>query len=109
MGKNRSMSKSGFESIKSELAIGGPYPRRILSRESRQWYDDVAIIIYEASIEVSKSEERLNIFDFSRSWPVHNDFDFVFSHSEAFGRKDIAKIFDGVFVPFALVRTSVEF
>ena len=37
----------------------------------------------------------MDIFDFVRFWPFANGLDFVFSHSETGGRKDVTQVLDG--------------
>ena len=60
------------------------------------------------SVEVGKSKERLDVFDFSWFGPLMDGLDFVFSHCETFGLQYITEEFDCVFVPFTFAGFSIE-
>ena len=64
---------------------------------------DVQVVVDEATIEISETEEGLNVFNLPRLRPFANDFDFVVGHCQAFSFQDIAEEFYRILVPFAFI------
>ena len=62
----------------------------------------------KSSVKVTKSQKRLNIFDFLGFQPVKNCFDFILRHAESVGRKDESKVFNCVFMELTFARCSIE-
>jgi hypothetical protein len=52
----------------------------------------------EVSVEIGKSEERLDVFDFSRFGPIFDGLDL---HGKAIWRQNVSEIFHGVVVALA--------
>jgi len=64
----------------------GTHQRRgTLAGKICKWNHYFGISMYEATLEVGKAEERLNILDFPWYGPILDDLDFVWGHGEAFG------------------------
>ena len=85
MGKDRSCGESLFKCFKGRVALIGKMPKGTLAGKTRKRNCDFGITVNETTVEVGKTEERLNILDFSRDWPILDDLDFVWGHSKAFG------------------------
>src|SRR5882724_3022132 len=60
------------------------------------------------TIEVGKSQERLDVFDFLGFWPILDDLDLVRGHGEAFGGQHVSEVFSGSDVEFAFVCTGKQ-
>ena len=69
-----------------------------------EWDDDIGVSVNKLSIKVTKSEKRLNIFDFSGFRPVKNCFDFILRHVESLRRKDESKVFYSVVMELTFAR-----
>jgi len=61
----------------------------------RERNGDFRVSENEMTIEVGKSEERLDVFDFLWFWPILDDSDLVRGHGEAFGGQHISEVFAG--------------
>src|SRR5882672_3766055 len=85
------------------MALIGKVPRGTLAGKTREWNGDFVISINEMTIEVGKTEEGLNVLDFSGFRPILDYLDFVLGHGEAFGRQNISKVFAGSDVELAFV------
>ena len=86
------------------MTLRRPIPSSVLPGESRQRNGDVAVAENETSIEICKTEERLNVFDFPGDRPVNDYLNLFFGHPEALRRKDVAEEFDRGDSEFTLVR-----
>lgn len=108
MCKNGSCGERFLERVERSAAGGVEIPRCIFASESGEGYCDVRVVLDEATIEVGKAEEGLDVLDFSGFWPIKYSLDLVFGHREAGGRHDVTKVLDGVFVPFAFIGSGVQ-
>src|SRR5882724_7191563 len=95
MGKDWSCGESLFKCFKGRTALIGKVPGATLLGKTCEWNSDLRISINEATVEVGKTKEGLDILDFPRFWPILNDLDFVQGHGEAFGGQHISKVFAG--------------
>jgi len=59
------------------MALIGKMPGGTLVGKTCKWNCD---FINEATVEVGKAKERLNILDFLWCWPILDDLDFVWGH-----------------------------
>jgi len=50
----------------------------------------------------------LNIFDFAWFWPINNGLNFGLVHEKSIRAEDVAKVFHGGLVKFALVGICIE-
>ena len=57
-------------------------PRDVLASEASKWDGYVRVILNETTIKVSKTKERLDVFDYPKFRPVEDGLDLVFGHSE---------------------------
>jgi len=76
--------------------------------EMGEWASDIQVIVDKVMIEVSETEEGLDVFDLPQFGPFSNDFDLVFGHHQAFSIQDVAKEFYQILVPFTFVCFSEE-
>lgn len=75
-----------LQEIERFLTFGRPVPRSIFPREAGEGCNDVGVEGDKSAVEVGKAQERLNVLDFARSWPVKNDLDLIFGHAETVRR-----------------------
>src|SRR5467141_20297 len=85
------------------MALIGKVPRGTLAGKTREQNGDFGISVNETTVEVGKTEEGLNVLDFSGFRPILDYLDFVLGHSEAFGRQHISEVFAGSDVELAFV------
>src|SRR5882672_1884492 len=88
------------------MALIGKVPRGTLSGKTCEWNGDFGISINETMVEVGKTEEGLNVLDFSGFRPILDYLDFVLGHGEAFGRQHISKVFAGSDMELTFVCTG---
>jgi len=84
MGKDWSCGESLFKCFKGRMAIIGEMPGGSLVGKTCKQDCDFRISINEMMVEFGKTEEGLNVLDFSWNWPILNDLEFVWGHGEAF-------------------------
>src|SRR5882724_10554190 len=77
------------------MALIGEVPRGTLVGKMCKWNSDFRVSKNEMTIEVGKSEERLDVFDFPGFWPILDNSDLVRGHGEAFGGQHISEVFAG--------------
>src|SRR5882724_5258103 len=85
------------------MALIGEVPRGTLVGKMCKWNSDFRVSKNEMTIEVGKSEERLDVFDFPGFWPILDDLDLVRGHGEAFGRQHVSEVFTGSDMELAFV------
>ena len=68
---------------------------------------DVGVVQNEMSVEISETQERLYIFNFSRFRPILNDLYFISCHSESTRREDITLIFDCLDMEETLIGVGI--
>src|SRR5882724_1839866 len=85
------------------MELIGEVPRGTLAGKRCKWNGDFRVSENEMTIEVGKSEERLDVFDFPGFWPILEDLDLVRGHGEAFGRQHVSEVFTGSDVELAFV------
>src|SRR5467141_4273429 len=71
-----------------------------------EWNGDFGISVNETTVKVGKTEEGLNVLDFSGFIPILDYLDFVLGHGEAFGRQHVSEVFAGSDVELAFVCTG---
>ena len=108
LGENRSGGESFLKGVKSVLAFLSPSPLDILAGQAGEGNGDVGVSRDETTIEVGKTEEGLDVLDFPRSWPVQDNLDFVFRHTESVRGENVSEVLHGVRVELTLVRASIE-
>src|SRR5882724_5470374 len=85
------------------MALIGEVPRGTLVGKTCKQNSDFRVSKNETTIEVGKSEERLDVFDFLGFWPILDDLDLVRGHGEAFRRQHVSEVFTGSDVELAFV------
>ena len=70
------------------MAFVREVPSRAFAGEAGERNSDV-IVRNETSVEISKTQERLYIFNLSRFRPILNDLYFIGCHGESTWREDI--------------------
>jgi hypothetical protein len=108
LGKDRGGGKHGLEGLKGRAAFRIKVPQDILPGQPIEWSSDSRIILNKLVIEVSKSQEWLDIFDFARFWPISYSFDFGRIHSDSSGSYQESQVFYGSPVEFALLSFGVK-
>lgn len=88
-----SLGKSGFESVERGRAVVREIPSRGLLGEAGERNADVGIAVDEATIEVSETEEGLDVLDVARDGPVEDLLDLLVVHANTFPTDDVAEIF----------------
>src|ERR1700679_1175924 len=106
--KNRSMCELLFQEIKRGTAIAIEVPDGMFAGEPRERDNNVGIAMNEPSIEVTKTQKGLNILNFTRFWPVHNDLNLILGHSESVGGDNKAEVLDTIFVELAFRGRGVK-
>ena len=64
MGENRGKNKIKFKMLKGSLTGIRKIPRNIFPSEASEENNNVRVIMDETMIEVSKTKERLDVFNF---------------------------------------------
>src|SRR5882724_7608695 len=108
MGKDWSCGESLFKCFKGQTALIGEVPRGALVGKMRKRNSDFRVSENEMMIEVGKSKERLDVFDFLGFWPILDDLDLVRGHGEAFGRQHVCEVFTGSDMELAFVCMSKQ-
>src|SRR5882724_9262957 len=85
------------------MALIGEVPRGTLVGKTCKQNSDFRVSKNETTIEVGKSEERLDVFDFLGFWPILDDLDLVRGHGEAFRRQHVSEVFTGSDVELTFV------
>ena len=94
MGQDRGGNKTGFKVLKGSLARVGKIPGNIFMSEMSEGDNNVRVIMDETTVEVSKTKERLNVFNFPGLRPVKDSLYFAWGHSETSRGNDVSKIFN---------------
>jgi hypothetical protein len=71
-------------------------PRGTLASKTSKGNSDFRVALDETSIEVSKPQERLNVFNFARLRPVCDNLDFGWIHSEPIRPYEESQIFNRI-------------
>src|ERR1700743_2598945 len=108
MGEDGSCSKLLFERIERSKTIVGEVPSNVLLGEAGERNANVGVAVDEATIEISKAEERLDVLDVTRDGPVEDLLNLFGVHANAVLANDIAKIFDFFSMEFAFLRLAEE-
>ena len=80
--------------LKGSLARIGKIPGNIFTSETSEGNNNVRVIMDETTIEVSKTKERLNVFNFPGLRPVKDSLYFAWGHGETGRGNDISKVFN---------------
>ena len=65
--------------------------------------NNIGVVENEASVEVGKAEEGLNVPDFLRLGPILDGFNLRLVHRESLGRENISEVFNSFRMEFTLV------
>ena len=96
------------KSAKGRFLVGCPNEGYVLFGQGKQGSCDVGVILDEATIEVAKAKEGLQVLEFLRLWLFCNARDFGRVHSNfAVGYYD-AKVVDGSLVEGAFLGFQVK-
>ncbi|KIO00223.1 hypothetical protein M404DRAFT_153301 [Pisolithus tinctorius Marx 270] len=108
MSENRSGAEGILQAEESRAALLGKVPRSTLSCEVSEWNDDVGAVINESSVEICEHKEGLDVSHLLQLRPVMDCLNLLGRHGETGGRKNIAKVLDGVGVKLALLWLGIE-
>ncbi|KIO07652.1 hypothetical protein M404DRAFT_136010 [Pisolithus tinctorius Marx 270] len=108
MSENGSGAEGILQAEESRAALLGKVPRSTLSREASEWNDDVGVVINESSIEIGETKEGLDVSHLLRLRPVADCLNLLGGHGETRGRKNVAKVLDGVGVKLALLWLGIQ-
>ncbi|KIO14045.1 hypothetical protein M404DRAFT_121769 [Pisolithus tinctorius Marx 270] len=108
MSENRSGAEGILQAEESGVALLGKVPRSTLSREASERNDDVGVVINESSIEIGETKEGLDVSHLPQLRPVMDCLNLLGGHGETGGRKNVAKVLDGVGVKLALLWLGIE-
>src|SRR5882762_5547878 len=78
-------------------------PGVYLFREIIQWSSKVRVVVDEALIESSETEEGTDVFEFLRDRPIRDSLEFDGIHGELTGLKTKTKIFDLILLELAFL------
>ena len=84
MSKNRCFSEAFVKIIKRFITGLGPFPFDVLACEARKQNNDIGVVVNEASVEITKAKEGLDVLDLPRYRPFQNRFDLILRHFEPF-------------------------
>src|SRR5882724_11378552 len=90
------------------MALIGEVPRGTLVGKMYDQNSDFRVSENEMMIEVGKSKERLDVFDFPGFQPILDDLDLVRGHGEAFGGQHVSEVFAGSDVELTFVCTGKQ-
>ncbi|KIN95989.1 hypothetical protein M404DRAFT_164526, partial [Pisolithus tinctorius Marx 270] len=90
------------------VALLRKVPRSTLLHEASEWNDNVRVVINELSIEVHKAKEGLDVLHLPWLRPVMDCLNLLSRHGETGGRKNIAKVLDGVRVKLTLLWLGIK-
>ncbi|KIN98462.1 hypothetical protein M404DRAFT_157730, partial [Pisolithus tinctorius Marx 270] len=97
-----------LQAEESRVALLRKVPRSTLSHEASEWNDDVGVVINELSVEICKTEERLDVLHLPWLRPVVDCLNLLSRHGETGGRKNITEVLDRVGVKLALLRLGIK-
>ena len=72
-----------LQRFEGRLALWTPNKGGVFPRDSVHWCDDVQVVRYESPIEVSETQEGLDVLDITRRRPVVDDLRLGGIHREA--------------------------
>ena len=90
VGEDGSLSKLFFKCVEGSHAIIREVPRDVLLGEASERNADIGIAVDEATIEVGKAEEGLDVLDITRDGPVEDPLDLLGVHANAILADDVA-------------------
>jgi hypothetical protein len=82
MGEDRGGGEGELERVESALAVGVETPWCVLSEKAGHWDDDIGVPRDKATVEICKTEERLDIADIAGLQPVQNYLYFLLVHAD---------------------------
>jgi hypothetical protein len=91
----QSSYKHTFESVEGQLTSGRPILLFASTCEAGEWDGNAGIAVNETLIEVTKTEEGLNILNFPRYRPIRSSGDLVWHHVETVRRQDVGEVLAG--------------
>ena len=83
-------------------------PGVYLFREIVQWSSETGVVVDEASIESSETEEGTDIFEFLWDGPIRDSLEFDRIHSELTGLKMKTKIFNFILLELTFLWFQKE-
>ncbi|KIN94580.1 hypothetical protein M404DRAFT_167892 [Pisolithus tinctorius Marx 270] len=108
MSENRSRAEGILQAEESGAALLRKVPRSTLLHEVSEWNDNVRVVINESSVEICKTEERLDVSHLPQLRPVADCLNLLSRHGETGGRKNITEVLDGVRVKLALLQLGIK-
>jgi len=93
VGKDRSGGEGLLQEVKGGATVLTKIPRNVFVGKPCKRYDNVGVVENEATVEVRKTEEGLDVLHLAGFWPVGDGFDFVGGHGEAIGGEAEAQVF----------------
>jgi hypothetical protein len=107
-GKDRGRGERGLEGLEGRAAFRIEVPWDILPSKPIEWSSDPRIILNKSAIEVGKSQEWLDIFDFARFRPISYSFDLGRIHSDSSGSYQESQVFHGSPMELAFLSFGVK-
>jgi hypothetical protein len=100
--KHWSGRESFLECFKRLPTIFSKVPSNPLAGKTGEQNYDVQVIENKLTVEICESEEKLNILNFLRFWPINNGLDLLRWHGQAIWRYEVTKVLNGCSVECAL-------
>ena len=108
MGKDRSGGEGLLQEVKGGATILTKIPRNVFVGKPCERYNDVGVVKNEATVEVRKTEEGLDVLHLAGFWPVGDGFDFISGHGKAIGGEAEAQVFSRGGMELAFFQLSKE-
>jgi len=108
VGKDRSGGEGLLQEVKGGATVLTKIPRNVFAGKPRERYDNVGAVENEATVEVRKTEEGLDVLHLAGFWPVGDGFDFVGGHGKPIGGEAEAQVFTRGGMEFTFFRFSKE-
>ena len=106
VGKDRSRGEGLLQEVKGRATILTKIPRNVFVGKPCERYNDVRVVEDEATVEICKTKEGLDVLHLAGFWPVGDGFDLVSRHREAIGGEAETQVFCKGDMEFALLWLS---
>ena len=100
------MVKASFSKLKASRALSVNWNGIPLRVEAGERDNDIGVVESEASVEVGKAKEGLNVPNFLQLGPIVYGLNLHLVHGESLGRENISEVFDLFHMKFALVSAG---
>jgi hypothetical protein len=107
-GQNGFGNEDGFEYFESSLLSGAPYKGHILFGEIVKQLAYLGEVFDKAPIEIGKSNETSDFFEFRRQGPIFDSLYFDWVHGNFTGANNQSEIVNVGLLEFALLESEVE-